>query len=108
MFFAVSVETSAATGQNVALAVEMLLEMVMKRMDQAVEDAFGPGHRGRAVHLEVGLSVMIGYRFNRLHNAIRSLLLIHRQLRKSLLSKKIDAVFVNSSLWHKVSQHSHM
>lgn len=52
MFFAVSVETSAATGQNVALAVEMLLEMVMKRMDQAVEDAFGPGHRGRAVHLE--------------------------------------------------------
>ena len=45
------VETSAATGQNVALAVEMLLDKIMIRMDQAVEDAFG--QRGRIVHMEV-------------------------------------------------------
>ena len=47
----VYVETSAATGQNVALAVEMLLDKIMIRMDQAVEDAFG--QRGRIVHMEV-------------------------------------------------------
>jgi hypothetical protein len=39
-------ETSAATGQNVNIAVELLLEKVMLRMDQAVEDAFGTGQRG--------------------------------------------------------------
>ena len=47
----VYVETSAATGQNVALAVEMLLDKIMIRMDQAVEDAFG--QRGKVVHMEV-------------------------------------------------------
>jgi len=46
------VETSAATGQNVALAVELLLDKIMIRMDQAVENAFSPGHRGRSVQLE--------------------------------------------------------
>jgi len=47
------VETSAATGQNVALAVEILLDKIMVRMDQAVEDAFCPGHRGRSYPLEM-------------------------------------------------------
>lgn len=48
-----SIETSAATGQNIALAVEMLLDMVMRRMDLAVEEAFGAGYRGRTVQLQV-------------------------------------------------------
>lgn len=48
----VYVETSAATGQNVALAVEMLLDKIMIRMDQAVEDAFG--QRGKVVNMEPG------------------------------------------------------
>jgi hypothetical protein len=30
-------ETSAVTGQNVAKAVELLVDMVMRRMDQTVE-----------------------------------------------------------------------
>jgi len=37
----------------VALAVEMLLDRIMIRMDEAVEEAFSPGHRGRTVHLDV-------------------------------------------------------
>lgn len=36
-------ETSAATGQNVAKAVETLLEKVMVRMDKAVDRALLPG-----------------------------------------------------------------
>lgn len=40
-------ETSAATGHNVAKAVEMLLDLVMKRMDSAVDKAMLPGRRGR-------------------------------------------------------------
>ncbi|XP_046385757.1 ras-related protein Rab-27A-like [Ischnura elegans] len=40
-------ETSAATGQNVARAVESLLEQVMKRMEMAVDRAMLPGRRGR-------------------------------------------------------------
>ncbi len=46
-------ETSAATGQNVNNAVELLLDKVMVRMDQAVEDAFGSGHRGRTIQMKV-------------------------------------------------------
>lgn len=51
------VETSAATGQNVALAVEMLLDKIMIRMDQAVEDAFG--QRGKVVHMEVSRVLIV-------------------------------------------------
>ncbi|KAG8229607.1 hypothetical protein J437_LFUL002331 [Ladona fulva] len=40
-------ETSAATGLNVARAVESLLERVMKRMEMAVDRAMLPGRRGR-------------------------------------------------------------
>lgn len=40
-------ETSAASGQNVALAVETLLGMVMNRMEEAVDRAMLPGRRGR-------------------------------------------------------------
>lgn len=39
-------ETSAATGQNVSRAVEMLLDRVMKRMEMAVDRAMLPGRRG--------------------------------------------------------------
>jgi len=46
-------ETSAATGQNVNIAVELLLEKVMLRMDQAVEDTFGTGQRGKTIQLKV-------------------------------------------------------
>lgn len=40
-------ETSAATGQNVARAVDTLLEKVMIRMETAVDRAMLPGRRGR-------------------------------------------------------------
>lgn len=40
-------ETSAATGQNVSKAVETLLELVMIRMETAVDKAMLPGRRGR-------------------------------------------------------------
>lgn len=40
-------ETSAATGQNVAKAVETLLDLVMVRMETAVDRAMLPGRRGR-------------------------------------------------------------
>ncbi|XP_071444138.1 ras-related protein Rab-27A [Hetaerina americana] len=40
-------ETSAATGHNVARAVDSLLEQVMKRMEMAVDRAMVPGRRGR-------------------------------------------------------------
>lgn len=40
-------ETSAATGQNVARAVDVLLEKVMVRMETAVDRALLPGRRGR-------------------------------------------------------------
>lgn len=43
----VYLETSAATGQNVARAVETLLERVMIRMETAVDKAMLPGRRGR-------------------------------------------------------------
>lgn len=39
-------ETSAATGQNVAKAVEKLLDMVMCRMEQAVDKTALPSKRG--------------------------------------------------------------
>ncbi|XP_032792973.1 ras-related protein Rab-27A isoform X1 [Daphnia magna] len=45
-------ETSAATGQNVNAAVELLLDKVMLRMDQAVEDAFGTSKRGQTIQLK--------------------------------------------------------
>ncbi|XP_057368298.1 ras-related protein Rab-27A-like [Daphnia carinata] len=45
-------ETSAATGQNVNNAVELLLDKVMVRMDQAVEDAFGSGQRRQTIQLK--------------------------------------------------------
>ncbi|XP_046445517.1 ras-related protein Rab-27A-like isoform X2 [Daphnia pulex] len=45
-------ETSAATGQNVNIAVELLLEKVMLRMDQAVEDTFGTGQKGKTIQLK--------------------------------------------------------
>ncbi|KAK4037814.1 hypothetical protein OUZ56_029842 [Daphnia magna] len=45
-------ETSAATGQNVNAAVELLLDKVMFRMDQAVEDAFGTSKRGQTIQLK--------------------------------------------------------
>ncbi|XP_066993659.2 ras-related protein Rab-27A isoform X2 [Anabrus simplex] len=40
-------ETSAATGHNVARAVDTLLDRVMKRMETAVDRAMLPGRRGR-------------------------------------------------------------
>ncbi|XP_049946037.1 ras-related protein Rab-27A [Schistocerca serialis cubense] len=40
-------ETSAATGHNVARAVELLVERVMRRMETAVDRAMLPGRRGR-------------------------------------------------------------
>ncbi|RZC32357.1 ras-related protein Rab-27A [Asbolus verrucosus] len=43
----VYLETSAATGQNVARSVETLLEKVMIRMETAVDRAMLPGRRGR-------------------------------------------------------------
>ncbi|KAI9552200.1 hypothetical protein GHT06_022537 [Daphnia sinensis] len=45
-------ETSAATGQNVNAAVELLLDKVMLRMDQAVEDAFGTGRGRQTIQLK--------------------------------------------------------
>lgn len=42
------VETSAATGQNVEVAVNHLLDAVMKRMAMAVDSSLLPGRRGRA------------------------------------------------------------
>ncbi|CAL4104235.1 unnamed protein product [Meganyctiphanes norvegica] len=41
-------ETSAATGQNVEAAVNLLLETVMQRMDKAVDSSMLPGRRGKA------------------------------------------------------------
>lgn len=41
-------ETSAATGHNVAKAVELLLDLVMKRMDNAVDKAMLPGHKSKS------------------------------------------------------------
>lgn len=43
----VYLETSAATGQNVARSIESLLERVMIRMENAVDKAMLPGRRGR-------------------------------------------------------------
>lgn len=40
-------ETSAATGENVSRAVDMLLERVMQRMEAAVDQALLPGRGGR-------------------------------------------------------------
>lgn len=48
----VYIETSAATGQNVARAVETLLERVMIRMESAVDKAMLPGRRGRPRDLD--------------------------------------------------------
>ena len=42
------VETSAATGHNVEVAVNHLLDAVMKRMALAVDSSILPGRRGRA------------------------------------------------------------
>jgi hypothetical protein len=42
LYFFVSLaymETSAATGQNVAKAVELLVDMVMRRMDSTLEQS---------------------------------------------------------------------
>jgi len=50
------IETSAATGQNVAVAIEILLDKIMLRMDQAVEDAFNPGQRGHTVQLDASFN----------------------------------------------------
>ncbi|KAJ8867166.1 hypothetical protein PR048_033030 [Dryococelus australis] len=44
----VYVETSALSGTNVALAVELLLDRIMKRMEAAVDRAMLPEHRGGA------------------------------------------------------------
>lgn len=53
-FFRLSyLETSAATGQNIHNAVELLLDKVMARMDRAVEDAFGSSQRGKTVEIDV-------------------------------------------------------
>lgn len=41
------VETSAASGLNVSKPVDLLLERIMARMNEAVEEAFSPGHRGK-------------------------------------------------------------
>lgn len=40
-------ETSAATGQNVAQAIEVLLDRVMLRMESAVDQATLPGRKGQ-------------------------------------------------------------
>ncbi|KAJ9586441.1 hypothetical protein L9F63_019905, partial [Diploptera punctata] len=40
-------ETSAMTGHNVAQAIDLLLDRVMKRMEMAVDRAMLPGRRGR-------------------------------------------------------------
>ncbi|KAF5286886.1 hypothetical protein FQA39_LY00419 [Lamprigera yunnana] len=40
-------ETSAATGQNIALVIDALLERVMLRMETVVDRALLPGRRGR-------------------------------------------------------------
>lgn len=41
------IETSAQTGLNVSKSVDMLLERVMTRMENAVDKAMLPGRRGR-------------------------------------------------------------
>ena len=46
-------ETSAATGQNVAKAVECLLDMVMLRMDRCVDKTQFPGARNGKSHYEM-------------------------------------------------------
>ena len=46
-------ETSAATGQNVAKAVECLLDMVMLRMDRCVDKTQFPGARNGVSHYEM-------------------------------------------------------
>ena len=46
-------ETSAATGQNVAKAVECLLDMVMLRMDRCVDKTQFPGARNGRSHYEM-------------------------------------------------------
>ncbi|XP_045461371.1 ras-related protein Rab-27A [Harmonia axyridis] len=43
------IETSAATGQNVSQAVETLLDLVMVRMENAVDLGALPGRRGRSL-----------------------------------------------------------
>ena len=43
----VYIETSAATGQKVRTAVDLLLEAVMRRMEQASDQSTLPGRRGR-------------------------------------------------------------
>lgn len=48
----VYLETSAATGQNVAKAVETLVEKVMVRMDLAVDRALLPGRGGRPKEMD--------------------------------------------------------
>lgn len=48
----VYLETSAATGLNVARAIEALLEKVMVRMETAVDRALLPGRRGRPRDLD--------------------------------------------------------
>uniref|UniRef100_A0A0P6DWL4 small monomeric GTPase n=1 Tax=Daphnia magna TaxID=35525 RepID=A0A0P6DWL4_9CRUS len=57
-------ETSAATGQNVNAAVELLLDKVMLRMDQAVEDAFGTSKRGQTIQLKVSVLSTTKVNFN--------------------------------------------
>lgn len=41
------IETSAATGQNVQRSIDILLELVMMRMETAIDRTKLPGHRGR-------------------------------------------------------------
>lgn len=51
------VETSAASGLNVSKPVDLLLERIMARMNEAVEEAFSPGHRGKmSLHANVSPS----------------------------------------------------
>ena len=45
------VEISAATGQNVELAINLLIEAIMKKMSSAVENSLLPGKRGRSKRL---------------------------------------------------------
>lgn len=52
VFSLVYLETSAATGQNVAKAVETLVEKVMVRMDMAVDRALLPGRGGRSKEMD--------------------------------------------------------
>lgn len=45
------IEISAATGQNIRIAVEILLGRVMTRIDEAAASAVLPGRRGRPKEL---------------------------------------------------------